>query len=206
MNIYEKIRQIMSNVDYIQKDDHVQFKTTNYKALSEEKITSIMHQQFVNQGLIVFPVDQSWTRIGDITHVDVKYRIVNSENPEEFIEVVSCGDGADTQDKGSGKAMTYAFKYMWLRTFAIPTGEDPDKMCNEEIEAAKARTEAAKKAQAEARSAVKVTEDQIKYIESLCESKGMKGTPGYKGVYWKDMTIEQYTEAVDALKKVEVKV
>ena len=54
------------------------------------------------------------------------------------------------------------------------------------------------------RSAVKVTEDQIKYIETLCESKGMK-TPGYKGVFWKDMTIEQYAEALDALKKVEVK-
>lgn len=51
------------------------------------------------------------------------------------------------------------------------------------------------------RSTVKVTEDQIKYVEKLCESKGMKGTPGYKGVFWKDMTIEQYTEAVDVLKK-----
>lgn len=204
MNIYEKIRQIMSNVEYIQKDDHVQFKTTNYKALSEEKITSIMHHQFVNQGLIVFPIEQSWTRMGDITHVDVKYRIVNSENPEEFIEVVSCGDGADTQDKGSGKAMTYAFKYMWLRTFAIPTGEDPDKMSNEEIEAAKAKTEAAKKAQEEARGKVKVTEDQIKYAKKLCTEKGMKGTPGYGGVIWEDMTIDLYLKAIDALKKVEV--
>lgn len=76
---------------------------------------------------------------------------------------------------------------------------------NQEADINKAKTTAAKKAQEEARGKVKVTEDQIKYIETLCESKNMKGTPGYKGVFWKDMTIEQYTEAVDALKKVEVK-
>ena len=202
MNIYEKIRYIMAQVEYIQKDDHVQFKTTNYKALSEEKITSIMHKQFVDQGLLVFPVEQSWTRTGDITHVDVKYRIVNAENPEEFIEVVSCGDGFDTQDKGSGKAMTYAFKYMWLRTFAIPTGEDPDKMSNEEIEANKAKVEAANKVRAEAKTKAKITQDQIDYAKKLCEEKGMKGCPGYGSTLWEDMTIDQYLKAVEELKKV----
>ena len=30
--------------------------------------------------------------------------------------------------------MTYAFKYMWLRTFAIPTGEDPDKISSAQLD------------------------------------------------------------------------
>lgn len=30
--------------------------------------------------------------------------------------------------------MTYAFKYMWLRTFALPTGEDPDKISSAELD------------------------------------------------------------------------
>ena len=38
------------------------------------------------------------------------------------------------QDKGVGKAMTYAYKYMLLRTFAIPTGEDPDKISSAETD------------------------------------------------------------------------
>ena len=134
MNIYEKIGEIYKAVQRLSKDDNVSFGQTKYKALSEAKVTGIMREQFNKQKLIVWPIEQNWTRIGNITHVDVKYRIVNIENPEEFIEVVSCGDGADTQDKGSGKAMTYAYKYMWLRTFAIQTGEDPDKICNEELE------------------------------------------------------------------------
>lgn len=142
MNIYEKISAIMQDVQYLAKDDHVSFGNTNYKALSEEKVTSIMRAKLTQYKLVVFPVEQTSNRTGSITHVDVKYRMVNVEAPEEFIEIVSCGDGADTQDKGSGKAMTYAFKYMWLRTFALPTGEDPDKISSEELEAIEAKKKA----------------------------------------------------------------
>ena len=135
MNIYEKIADIMKNVRYLAKDDHVEFGNTRYKALSEEKVTSIMREQILSHGLVVYPISQAASRSGNITHVDVVYRMVNVEAPEEYIEIASCGDGADTQDKGSGKAMTYAFKYMWLRTFALPTGEDPDKISSAELDA-----------------------------------------------------------------------
>lgn len=134
MNIYEKIAAIMKDVQYLAKDDHVSFGSTSYKALSEEKVTSIMRAELLKYNLVVFPISQATNRTGNITHVDVVYRMVNVENPEESIEIASCGDGADTQDKGSGKAMSYAFKYMWLRTFALPTGEDPDKISTEELE------------------------------------------------------------------------
>lgn len=135
MNIYEKIAAIMQDVQYLAKDDHVKFGQTSYKALSEEKVTSIMRAELMKYKLVVFPIEQSASRSGNISHVDVKYRMVNVENPEEYIEIASAGDGADTQDKGSGKAMTYAFKYMWLRTFALPTGEDPDKISSDELDA-----------------------------------------------------------------------
>lgn len=135
MNIYEKIAAVMQDVQYLAKDDHVKFGQTSYKALSEEKVTSIMRAEMLKHKLVVFPIRQEASRNGTITHVDVVYRIVNVDDPEEYIEVASCGDGADTQDKGSGKAMTYAFKYMWLRTFALPTGEDPDKISSAELDA-----------------------------------------------------------------------
>ena len=134
MNIYEKITAIMQDVQYLAKDDHVEFGSTKYKALSEEKVTSIMRAELLKYKLIVYPLAQTANRTGNITHVDVIYRMVNTENPEEYIDIASCGDGADTQDKGSGKAMTYAFKYMWLRTFALPTGEDPDKISSAELD------------------------------------------------------------------------
>lgn len=133
-NIYQKILEIMQEVRYLEKDDRVEFGSTKYKALSEEKVTSIMREQMIKQKLVVFPIKQESLRTGQITHVDVTYRMVNTDNPLEFIDIVSCGDGADSQDKGSGKAMTYAYKYMWLRTFGIPTGEDPDKISSEQLD------------------------------------------------------------------------
>lgn len=142
MNIYEKILAIMTEVSYLSKDDNIEFGKTKYKALSEEKVTSIMRKQMIDKQLLVYPIEQSSSRDNNISHVDVTYRIVNVENPDEYIDVKSCGDGYDTQDKGAGKAMTYAFKYMWLRTFAIPTGEDPDKISSDEIDAQIAESKA----------------------------------------------------------------
>jgi len=135
--IEQKILNIMRKVEYLAKDDKVEFGNTKYKALSEEKVTSILRKAMVEENVIVYPVEMSETREDNITHVHVKYRFVDTED-STFIEVVSCGDGHDTQDKGAGKAMTYAFKYMWLRTFAIPTGDDPDKISSAEIDAQEA--------------------------------------------------------------------
>lgn len=134
MNIYQRMAEVMKDVQYLAKDDNVEFKTTKYKAISEEKVTSTMRKALIDHGLVVFPIKQQRERIGNITSVDVTYRLQNVDDPEDYIEVVSSGDGADTQDKGAGKAMTYAFKYMFLRTFAIPTGEDPDKISSAELD------------------------------------------------------------------------
>ena len=135
MTLFEKILAIMKDVQYLAKDDKVEFGKTSYKALSEEKVTSIMRAELLKHRVVVFPISQVASREGTITHVDVVYKMVNVDDSNDYIEIASCGDGADTQDKGSGKAMTYAFKYMWLRTFALPTGEDPDKISSEELDA-----------------------------------------------------------------------
>ena len=135
MTIYEKILEIMKDVQRLQKDDLVEYGSQKYKALSEEKVTTIMRAELIKYGLIVYPIKQVTTRTGNITHIDTVYRMVNAETPDEYIEIASAGDGSDTQDKGSGKAQTYAYKYMWLRTFALPTGEDPDKVSSAELDA-----------------------------------------------------------------------
>lgn len=136
MNIYQRMAAVMQDVQYLAKDDQVEFKNTRYRAITEEKVTSTMRNVLLKHGLVVFPVEQERTRIGTITSVDVKYRLQNIDDPEDFVIIASAGDGADTQDKGAGKAMTYAFKYMFLRAFAIPTGEDPDKVCSAEMDEA----------------------------------------------------------------------
>lgn len=137
----------MKDVKYLQKDDKVGFGNNSYKAISEEKVTETLRASLIKNGLIIFPIEQEHSRedtivkdkegndkVSRLSTVNTKYKIVNIDNPTEFEILVSSGTGVDTQDKGVGKAMTYSYKYMLLRTFAIPTGEDPDKISSAELD------------------------------------------------------------------------
>ena len=133
-NIFQRIAAVMQDVRYLAKDDKVEYGNTKYKAVSEEKVTSTVRESLINHGIVIVPVEQLHRREGTLTTVDVVYRVQNIDNPEDYIMATSSGTGADTQDKGVGKAMTYAYKYLLLRTFAIPTGEDPDKISSAELD------------------------------------------------------------------------
>ena len=135
MNLYQKIQAVMKDVAYLCKDDKVEFGSTKYKAISEEKVTSTVRASMIKNGLVMIPVGVEMKREGQITSTQNTYKIVDVDKPEDFELVASCGQGSDSQDKGSGKAMTYAFKYAILRTFMIPTGEDPDKISSAELDA-----------------------------------------------------------------------
>ena len=143
MNIYQKISEVMKNIEYLTKDDKVEFGTTKYKAISEEKVTTAVRKQLVEQGIVIIPIMQESVvtelirtdkTVNQRADVHTRYRIQNIDDVNDYIEVESNGSGVDTQDKAVGKAMTYAYKYMLLRTFAIPTGEDPDKISSDETD------------------------------------------------------------------------
>lgn len=189
MNLHEKIMAIMKDVQYLAKDDNVEFGKTKYKALSEEKVTSIMRKELEKHGVVVYPIEQRWERIGQISHVDVRYRMVNVDDAADYIEIVSCGDGADTQDKGAGKAMTYAYKYMWLRVFAIPTGEDPDKISSDELDAQ------------ETAEAALIRETEQHVLKNLCVSKGLDPNKVFPNGL--NITAGQYTKALERLNKIQ---
>ena len=143
-NIFQRISKVMGEVEYLAKDDMVvtNAKTgAGYKAISEEKVTNEVRKAMIKHGIVIIPVDMNVERqdevlkdyqgnekMNRITTADIKYRIQNIDDKDDYVMAVSSGTGVDTQDKGVGKAMTYAYKYLLLRSFAIPTGEDTDKI------------------------------------------------------------------------------
>ena len=145
MNIYEKINAIMGEVVTLQKDGKIAFGNTKYNYLSEAKTTEIFHDKFVKYKLVLLPtgveehrgytlVDgQGASKESQMTHGHYTYRLINAENPEEFIDLMSGGQGHDSADKGSGKASSYAYKYLLWRLFAIPSNDDPDQVSSDEI-------------------------------------------------------------------------
>jgi hypothetical protein len=114
--------------------------------MSEEKVTGTVRKSLIKNGLVIIPIDQQIeckdiikkdregqdNLVGFLTTVNTKYKLIDIDTGE-FEIIASSGQGVDTQDKGSGKGMTYSFKYALLRSFAIPTGDDPDKISSEEL-------------------------------------------------------------------------
>lgn len=167
MTIYEKMLEVMKSIERLQKDTDVGYAgKPQYRAMSEEKVTSTVREKFVELGIVVYPFEQEVTKDGNITTTNTKYKMVNVENPEDYVILASSGQGADTQDKGVGKAMTYSYKYMLLRTFAIPTGEDPDKIHSDELtdmfEEEKAKAQNAKDS--------KVFQETLETMKTACKS------------------------------------
>lgn len=136
MNVFQRMHAVMKEIGYISKDRLV---NGEYYAVTEEAVTSALRPALAKYGLLIFPVDhkhrQTDENAGGITNrfttLDVTYRIQNIDDPKDYVEVVSTGTAVDMQDKGIGKAMTYAYKYMALRTFAIETGTDPDNISSD---------------------------------------------------------------------------
>ena len=176
MDIYEKMHKIMSEVESLKKDGNASFGSTNYNYLSEAKTTQIFREKFVENKLLLFPIQVEETKDKDskITLGKYTYRLVNVEAPEEYIELQSGGQGHDSTDKGSGKASSYAYKYLLWRTFAVPSNDDPDSITSDET----VSKEKAKKAEAEAKK--KEAEAKLaKEMETLAaEIKGYAKTLG----------------------------
>lgn len=149
MNIYEKMNAIMGDVRTLKKDGKVAFGSTKYNFLSEAKTTEIFHDLFHGYKLVLFPIEATEHREGSVTLGHYTYRLLNVEAPEEFIDLQVNGQGHDSADKGSGKASSYAYKYLLWRTFAIPSNDDPDNISSDEIIAKEkeAKAELAKEAQ-----------------------------------------------------------
>jgi len=126
--IYQKIFNVMSDVEYMPKDGKVEFGKTKYGYLSAEQIVKNIRKEMIKQKLIIYPclclTDNTDGNGKDIT---VTYRILAIEDGS-FIDVQVTGGGHDSTDKKSYKAMTGAYKYALRQTFMIETGkDDPDR-------------------------------------------------------------------------------
>jgi hypothetical protein len=172
VKLYAKIHKVMSEIKYLTKNGRIVFGNTNYKVLTEEKVTSIVKEKLVENKLIIIPVKQNVSKEGQLTSIDAEYKIIDIETGESEI-IVSSGQGIDTQDKGIGKASTYAFKYLLLRTFIIPSGDDPDNFNPEEVDD-KIKEDEKSKTEVKQPEKSKYTDDQKALMKKVKEIFKMK--------------------------------
>jgi hypothetical protein len=158
MNIYQKMSAVTSELQTVAKNLTVSTGRNNsYKAVSERDIIDAVKPVEIKHGIYSYPYDRQIIESqtleseseynGKITQkttffsrIKTTYRFVNVENPDEYIDMVTFAEGIDPQDKGSGKAMTYADKYALMKAYKISTGDDPDQNASEETHYSKVRT------------------------------------------------------------------
>lgn len=143
LNIYEKMLAITSELSRVAKNLQVGEGKFAYKAVGEADILAAVRPLEEKYKVYSYPVKREIVETGEMEtksgnkniylRVETTYKFVNIEKPDEFIEMVSYGDGVDSQDKAPGKAMTYADKYALMKAYKIMTGDDPDQNMSEDL-------------------------------------------------------------------------
>jgi hypothetical protein len=157
MNVYQRLHAVMKEIDYVQKEDK---KVNNqYTFVSHDAVTAKCRKSFVAWGLITVPSvvehvsewctrkQKAWLTGSDgkksetmvdapILRTTLKVNVVffNIDDPSQSITTTAIGYGLDDQDKGVGKAYSYAVKYAYLKALGLETGDDPEREIHQEVE------------------------------------------------------------------------
>lgn len=153
LNLYQRMSRIESELPAVSKNLKVGDGRFQYKAVSEADVLAAVKPLESKYGVYSFPMSRrivdSEIRESDSSYgkkyqtwmrVETVYRFVNTDKPEEYLEITSYGDGVDQADKAPGKAMTYSDKYALLKAYKIMTGDDPDQTWSGDIDMGKPRT------------------------------------------------------------------
>lgn len=135
LNIHQRIHATMKDVRYLQKQGSGNTKGLPYAFVSHDQVIGLLQPAFVANGIAVVPTVEEMTQDGNRTVVKLNVSFVNIDNPTDSIHVTYWGYGIDSQDKGPGKAYSYAFKYALLKTFCLETGNDDVEAYNEQYQA-----------------------------------------------------------------------
>lgn len=122
LGIYTKLHAVMQEVDYIQKEKK---QGMRYSIVTHDAVTAKVRPIMVKHGVLYYPASLTLNQQGNRTECQMVVRFVSVEDGSS-IDVHSAGYGIDDQDKGPGKAISYAVKYALLKALGLESGDDPD--------------------------------------------------------------------------------
>jgi hypothetical protein len=122
-SIFSKIGKVMSQVSRVPKNGYNSFHKYNYA--TESDLTESIRPILQEAGLAFFSSVLEQDRDGEFTKVKMEFTLADIETGE-VLKSTYWGEGQDKGDKGLYKAYTGATKYFLMKTFLIPTGDDPE--------------------------------------------------------------------------------
>ena len=122
--LLQRINAVQKECDYIQKEKKHGMR---YSIVSHDAVTAKVRPLMVKHGVVYYPVHMSVDQVGNRTQATMVVRFVSVDDAADFMDVVTAGYGIDDQDKGPGKAISYAVKYALLKALGLESGDDPDQ-------------------------------------------------------------------------------
>lgn len=125
----KKLAEVMAAVNRVPKRGRNDFH--HYDYATEADIAEAIRKELADRHVILIPAITSQTRepVGEkgsvLTTLFMSFTFFDGESGEEITRPW-LGAGTDKEDKGAYKAMTGGEKYFLLKTFLLPTGDDPE--------------------------------------------------------------------------------
>lgn len=215
-NIYQTINAVMADIGAIGKDKVNQQQRFHYRGVDD--VMNTLNPAFIKHGLFLVPEVLEQTREerqtgkgGTLIYSVCKTKYTFYAEDGSSISTVVIGEGMDSGDKASNKALSAAFKYACFQVFCIATEElkdpdadtpEPSTQMQKRIQTQPQEQQRSQQGQGQARQEPLGSN----YINTLRKELERTGTPGerllkyYKVTDLRFLTIQQYRDAMMQLK------
>ena len=145
-NLAKAVIAVMKEVKGMEKNSRVGKGGNAYNGTKDQDVKDVFNDALAKNGLCILPIDvqeetqidrwegvDPWSKATPketkiyqsvFTKVKTKYLLLHESGESQ--ELAGYGHGVDPQDKGAGKATTYALKNTLLYTFLTPVGKIDD--------------------------------------------------------------------------------
>ena len=201
MNIYESITKIMEEIPAIGKDQTN--KTQGFKYRGIDDVMNTLQPLLSKNKVFIVPQILEQTREerttnkgGNLIYSICKIKYIFYAEDGTYIEAVTVGEGMDSGDKATNKAMAIAMKYALFQVFCIPTEEmkDPD---GETPEGSKPKNQL-------------ISAEDAKRLKEMMEAKGLNVQALLQKNYnlnnTRELNSEQYAKIMIAIKDIPNKI
>ena len=201
MNIYESITKIMEEIPAIGKDQTN--KTQGFKYRGIDDVMNTLQPLLSKNKVFIVPQILEQTREerttnkgGNLIYSICKIKYIFYAEDGTYIEAVTVGEGMDSGDKATNKAMAIAMKYALFQVFCIPTEEmkDPD---GETPEGSKPKNQL-------------ISAEDAKRLQEMMEAKGLNVQALLQKNYnlnnTRELNSEQYAKIMIAIKNIPNKI
>lgn len=138
MNIYESIADLMKEGYAIQKNKRNTQQNFQYRGIDD--VMNTFQPLMASRGMFVVPEvleatreERQTTKGGNLIYSVMRVKYTFYAEDGSSVSAIVVGEGMDSGDKASNKAMAVAMKYAMFQVFCIPTEEmqDPDAESHE---------------------------------------------------------------------------